>query len=151
MLAIVDGVAARVPRGSLARLRASPGVVAVTPNAVVGTTSDDGPPDPSERAVAGGTHVLATGVGALHARGLTGAHRGSAPTRVALLDTGVDTEAADHGDLQGRVLAVTDPFAAPSRGSALVPCVNLSDEQTCDDGYGHLVEFAMFASWRNQR
>ena len=133
-LPIVDGVAARVPAGSADAIASAPGVLAVTPNAAVA---------PAGLALAGGTStgtsgqafLHSTGAARLHARGVVGTHRSGTPTRVALIDTGVDTEAATSGDLAGRVVPVKDPRSTSARGQ--VACVDFSSEHSCDDDYGH--------------
>ncbi len=78
--------------------------------------------------------LQSTGASRLHARGVVGTHRPGTPTRVALVDTGVDTETATTGDLAGRVVPVVDPRTP---GGGPVACVDLSGESSCDDDYGH--------------
>ena len=132
-LPIVDGVAARVPAGVLDDLARAPGILAVTPNSSVsaaGLATAEGPqPETVKQAF-----LQSTGAAALHARGVVGTHRPGTPTRVALVDTGVDTQAATTGDLAGRVVPVRDPSDPSGRQ---VACVDFSGERSCDDDYGH--------------
>ncbi|MDP9466335.1 MAG: S8 family peptidase [Actinomycetota bacterium] len=131
-LPIVDGVAARVPASALGDLAAAPGVLAVTQNSSVtpaGLATTDAPSETVKQAF-----LQSTGAAKLHARGVVGTHRPGTPTRVALVDTGVDTDAATTGDLADRIVPVQDPRdpQAPQ-----VACVDFSGERSCDDDYGH--------------
>jgi serine protease AprX len=132
-LPIVDGVAARVPATAVDDLARAPGVLAVTPNSSV-TTAGLATADTTRTATVKQAFLQSTGAAKLHARGVVGTHRPGTPTRVALIDTGVDTEAATTGDLAGRIVPVKDPRdpRAPQ-----VACVDMSGEQSCDDDYGH--------------
>jgi serine protease AprX len=132
-LPIVDGVSARVPAAVLDDLARAPGVLAVTPNSSV-TTAGLATPEGTQPETVQQAFLQSTGAAELHRRGVVGTHRPGTPTRVALVDTGVDTEAATTGDLAGRVVPVRDPrdpFGRP------VACVDLSGERSCDDDYGH--------------
>jgi serine protease AprX len=122
-LPIVSGVSARVPASEVARLRALPGVVAVTPDeriAVAGTTDSGGLGTPS-------VFREETGADALAAGGSTG--QGAV---IALIDTGVH---AASPDLAGRI--VTGLANPASKSGAPVDCINFSGETGCDDSYGH--------------
>ena len=123
-LPIVDGVAARVPVASVADLGRAPGVLAVTPNQSVTTTGLATSAAPNTASVKQ-AFLQSTGAAKLHARSVRGTHRPGTPTRVALIDTGVDTESATTGDLAGRVVPVRDP-RDPARQAA---CVDFSGER----------------------
>ncbi|MBW3669056.1 MAG: S8 family peptidase [Actinobacteria bacterium] len=127
-LAIVDGVAADVPAGAVARLGAAPGVRAVTPDAPVyvqATTSTN---------LSTLNSVFAREVQAdlLWAEGIKG--KG---VTIALVDTGVSNVA----DLAGRVVTtVPDPVDEADVDDA---CANFSGsvdakgDDDCSDEYGH--------------
>ena len=131
-LPIVDGVGARVPADALDELAAVPGVLAVTEDSQVTTASTTSATSPT--ATVKQAFVQSTGAARLHSRGVLGTHRRGTPTRVALIDTGVDTEASTTGDLAGRVVPVKDPH---NPSGPQVACVDLSGEASCDDHYGH--------------
>jgi serine protease AprX len=131
-LPIVDGVGARVPADALDELAAASGVLAVTADSPV-TPASTASLSASTASVKQ-AFVQSTGAAKLHSRGVLGTHRPGTPTRVALIDTGVDTEASTTGDLAGRVVPVKDP-SDPS--GPQVACVDLSGEASCDDHYGH--------------
>lgn len=125
-LPIVRGFAAQIPADLVATLRATPGVLAVTPDEHV-AMRDAGQfsyygheikdlPVPVYRHEVGATRLAAEQV--------TGAG-----VAVALVDTGV----APVSDLAGAVLSVSDPVT----GIPGAACVNFSGEAGCGDSYGH--------------
>jgi serine protease AprX len=115
-LPLVDGFAAVLPAGALARLGSSAGVRAVTPDRPVSVQSSvSGDSRPS-------VFPAAVRADAAWDRGFTGRS-----VTVALIDTGV----ADVPDLAGRIVPVTDATGRVRR------CVNLSGEAGCHDTYGH--------------
>ena len=125
-LPIVGGFAASVPAAALGTLRATPGVVAVTPDEHV-SMRDAGQysyygHDVRDLPVPVYRHEV--GADRLAAENVTGAG-----VAVALVDTGV----APVSDLDGAVLNVADPVT----GAPGAMCVNFSGEAGCGDSYGH--------------
>ncbi|HEX8001871.1 MAG TPA: S8 family peptidase [Mycobacteriales bacterium] len=122
-LDIVNGVAATIPGTSRAALARANGVRAVTDDSAVTVhaTTADGTNTSTIKNVfrdeIGATALAATGRG----------------VRIALVDTGVNETA----DLAGRIVAIQDPGGTPAALRKSVPCVDLSGEGTCADGYGH--------------
>ena len=123
-LPIVGGFAATMPRTAAEHLAAVPGVAAVTADAALRPTASS----TSTQSVKS-VYRNEIGAEALAAHGATGDG-----VRVALVDTGIDTEVATAGDLAGRVVPVADPTTADG---GTVECVNFSGERTCDDTFGH--------------
>jgi serine protease AprX len=117
-LSLVHGFAARVPASQLPALAASRGVLTLSLDRHMTVQGSIG-------GGSGGQSVYAK---AVRADGLAKTGNTGAGVTVALIDTGV----ANLPDLAGRIVDVeTDPLG----GTA--PCVNLSGELGCDDGYGH--------------
>ena len=121
-LAIVRGVAARVPADAVARLEATAGIRAVTPDSRV-TVMESAPTGPSE------SNSASPVLGEINAYRLWKEGNLGQGVRVALVDTGI----AQTPDLAGRVVPVADP----SGSGETVECVNFSGESTCHDSYGH--------------
>ncbi|MDQ3113663.1 MAG: S8 family serine peptidase, partial [Actinomycetota bacterium] len=122
-LPIVDGVAADVPVVAVAALARRSDVRAVTPDARMTVQGGVAPEDTIEASVAPrSVYPEVVRADRLAAKGWRGAG-----VTVALLDTGI----SGTPDLAGRVLPITD------LAGNLQPCVNLSGEPTCADGYGH--------------
>ncbi len=120
-LAIVRGVAARVPADAVRRLERTPGIRAVTPDERV--TVSETATGPSE------SNSAAPMIGEVNAYRLWKEGNLGQGVRVALVDTGI----AASPDLAGRVIKVAEPTGS----GALVDCVNFSGESTCNDSYGH--------------
>jgi len=119
-LPIVDGFAATVPTGTVARLNGVPGLRAVTldaalhPMGLLGGTTKAAPKS---------AYIKEVRADSMWAGGNTGDG-----VTVALLDTGV----APVPDLAGRLVQVDNGLLRPTS-----PCENLTGEPTCDDNYGH--------------
>lgn len=111
-LAIVDGVAAVIPRGASLR-----GVEAVTPDRRVVSAATDSP-GPGTATNVYRQETQATEVG-----------NASRAVTVAVIDTGI----APVGGLADNLLRVPDP----RRPGQTAACANFSAEPTCDDSYGH--------------
>ncbi|MCA1726700.1 MAG: S8 family serine peptidase, partial [Actinobacteria bacterium] len=120
-LAIVRGVAARVPALALAALRTDTGVISVTPNSAIRVAANPGSENP---ATVKSVFVREINADRLWTEGIDGTG-----VRVALIDTGV----SPGPDLAGRLVAVPDP----NGGGGTAECVNLSGEDSCADSYGH--------------
>ena len=122
-LPIVDGVAADVPVVAVAALARRSDVRTVTQDARMTVQGGVAPEDTIEASVAPrSVYPEVVRADRLAAKGWRGAG-----VTVALLDTGI----SGTPDLAGRVLPITD------LAGTLQPCVNLSGEPTCADGYGH--------------
>ena len=122
-LPIVDGVAADVSVVAVAALARRSDVRAVTPDVRMTVQGGVAPEDTIEASVAPrSVYPAVVRADRLAAKGWRGAG-----VTVALLDTGI----SGTPDLAGRVLPITD------LAGTLQPCVNLSGEPTCADGYGH--------------
>ena len=118
-LPIVNGFAATMPGGAVAKLAHLPGIRAITqdlPVHVQGSADTSTLPSVYRKVV----RADDLGNSGASGQGVT----------VALIDTGVDSGLAD---LAGRVVQVkTDAL-----GLTTADCVNLSGESGCQDSYGH--------------
>jgi serine protease AprX len=122
-LPLIGGFSARVPAGDIDRIAHLPGATSITldrptrvqslPESAPGSTN--GIPSVYKKA----THGDALATAGARGQGVT----------VALIDTGVTS----MPDIAGAIQPVSgDPLNLTSR-----PCVNFTDEPTCDDSYGH--------------
>jgi serine protease AprX len=118
-LPIIDGFSAKVPASDIPLISRMPGVTSITLDR---TTRVQG--------VAGSTNNLPS-VYKQVTRGdkLAKAGGTGAGATVALIDTGV-TPLPDIANAM--VTVTTDPL-----GQVSAPCINMTDEPTCNDSYGH--------------
>jgi len=117
-LPIVNGFAASLPADAVGPLATHPDVRAISLDRVMRPQASDPQPSPVKS-----VYRKAVKADDLNNAGFTG--RG---VTVAVIDTGVSNVA----DLAGRLVTVTDDVKGTT-----APCQNLTNEPTCDDGYGH--------------
>ena len=125
-LSIVDGVAAKVPAASVARLQAQ-GLDVTADDKVTVTANTDSDNTSTIKPVT----LEELGADRLHKQGIDG----NETRTVALIDTGVTT--AGIPDLAGRIVPITEPGNGPTGTSTVKSCLDLSGELSCDDTYGH--------------
>ncbi|HZQ26071.1 MAG TPA: S8 family peptidase [Acidimicrobiales bacterium] len=117
-LSIINGFSATVPAGSIGTLAGTAGVRVISLDHKVNVQANSPQSSPVRSVYRRSVRADLVNYAGYTGKGVT----------VALIDTGVSAVP----DVAGRLVNVTDDLTG-----AVTPCVNMTNESTCDDSFGH--------------